>query len=329
MHVSANDDRKRCGEPGTAFAAAAGTPLILRNPELAAQLNGDAARRRHVVVAGDCAASAAPPAFTRPSVRTMRRGAEIVRIGGRRLRLDEDSCLVVNAGGERSSCYVGESGVSPLLVIFEPRSLAQSLAAADVAFGISGPARDDFEFLETLQPRTGAVAQQLAGIERCLHDGDALALEQRIVLLLSATIAADRQMREREGTMAAVKPATRREVLRRVLMASDFIQSSYAEPVTLQHIAAAAHLSPFHLVRLFRRVHGLTPHAYLTRKRLEVALRLVSQTALGLDDIAERAGLGTRSSLFRHLRRQQGSGASALRARDPSFMEQRACTTHV
>ena len=331
MHVSANHCDGWVALQGESIAPAPANPLVVRTPDFAVQLGGKAVLGRHAIVACDCPAGTAAPGFDRLSLRTVRRGAEVFRLGARRVVLDEDSYLVTNRGGGRASTYVGETGVRALLVIFRPGTLAQALSASDAETGEAELSREGFEFLETLQAHGGAVTRQLSAIERCLHNDadEGSALEEHVALVLAAAIAAEREMQGRESSMAAIKPATRRELLRRVLIASDFIQSAYHEPITLQDIAAAAHLSPFHLVRLFQRAHGLTPHAYLTRKRLSVALRLVSQTQLGLNDIAERAGLGTRSSLFRHLRRQQGSGASVLRARGRSPTESGACTTRV
>ena len=55
-------------------------------------------------------------------------------------------------------------------------------------------------------------------------------------------------------------------------------------------------------VRLFSLVHGETPHAFLRRKRTTVARR---HLAVGgaCSEAASRAGFGSRSSLFRNLRR--------------------------
>ena len=312
--------------PEASRSSALARPLIVTTPDFGVLRDGRSVVHRHAIVACDCEASTAPPGFDRLSVRTMRRGSEVFRLGTRRVVLDEDACLVVNSGCDRTSAYVGDEGASPLVVAFRPGSLAQSMVAPDAEPGAADSAREDFAFLETLQPHGGALTHHLEQIERHLREGegDALWWEERIALLLGAAIDAERALRRRESAMTGLKPATRRELLRRVLMASDYIQSTYDRPITLHDIAAAAHLSRFHLVRLFQMAHGLTPHAYLTRKRLRVALRLVSQTQLGLNDIAARAGLGTRSSLFRHLRRQQGSGALALRTRPK---ENTPCTT--
>jgi len=62
-----------------------------------------------------------------------------------------------------------------------------------------------------------------------------------------------------------------------------------------------SNLSPFHFARLFALVMDETPHAFLTRKRVAVARRLID-SGLERGDAAERAGFGCRSTLFRHLR---------------------------
>ena len=264
------------------------------------------------IVAGEYPASSRVPGADGPSLRTMRRGVELVGCGTRRLRLDADTYLVTNGATTEASAHDGDASVSPLLI----------------AFRRDTPAVPPFAFVETLLPRSGAVGHHLQQIEHALQAGpvDPMWWDERIVLLHGAVIDAEQLLQARAGTIESLKPATRRELLRRVLLASDFIQSNYERPITLDQIAAAARLSRFHLVRQFRRVHGLTPHDYLTAKRVAAALRLLSQTQLGLDDVAAHCGLGTRSSLFRQLRSRQGRSASALRGGEPRNMEP-ACST--
>lgn len=54
------------------------------------------------------------------------------------------------------------------------------------------------------------------------------------------------------------------------------IAEAYAEPLTLERLAAEAELSRFHLSRLFQRRYGLPPHAYQSRLRLAEARRLIA-----------------------------------------------------
>jgi AraC-like DNA-binding protein len=282
------------------------------------------------VVAGACLTTQRPPDFELPSLRTMQRGSEVLQLGGRRILIDRDAYILLERGADRSSHYAGDdAGVQPLTVRFAADAILDALAGP-LASPPGGPAcPQSIALLESLQPRDGAVALHLRALERGSMEqvDDELWWDERLVLLLQAALDAECALRQRERAMLGRKPTTRSELLRRVLYASDYIQSTYEQPISLHDIAAAAHLSRFHLVRLFRRAHGVTPHAYLTRKRVSVALRLMAQTTLGLDEIAARSGLGSRSSLFRHLRRQQGSGAAALRARPRSSQEQESCST--
>jgi AraC family transcriptional regulator len=108
------------------------------------------------------------------------------------------------------------------------------------------------------------------------------------------------------------KPATRRELLRRVNLGVDFIQTRYREPVRLKDIAAAAHLSPFHFLRVFKSVYRISPSEYLNRKRTQVALRLLQESDWTMDAVAENSGFGSRTSLYRHLNRCSGSLGTPL-----------------
>jgi AraC-like DNA-binding protein len=55
------------------------------------------------------------------------------------------------------------------------------------------------------------------------------------------------------------------------------IDARFAERITLPALAAEAGLSPFHLIRVFRRATGVPPHAYLESVRIQHAQRLLMQ----------------------------------------------------
>jgi AraC-like DNA-binding protein len=65
-------------------------------------------------------------------------------------------------------------------------------------------------------------------------------------------------------------------VYKRLCRARDFIADAHAGHVALAEMAATARLSPYHFLRLFRRAMGETPHAYLTRVRLDHAKRVLA-----------------------------------------------------
>jgi AraC family transcriptional regulator len=85
-------------------------------------------------------------------------------------------------------------------------------------------------------------------------------------------------------------------------MATDYLLSCYAAPLTLAELADVACLGRFHFLRMFRTVHGVTPFYFLTCKRVAVAARLLAQTSLPVSDIATTVGYGDRDQLLRAFR---------------------------
>ncbi len=55
----------------------------------------------------------------------------------------------------------------------------------------------------------------------------------------------------------------------------DYLDAHCLEPVPLVHLARMAGLSPFRLIRRFRTLFGLTPHAYQLDRRVNHARRLL------------------------------------------------------
>jgi AraC-like DNA-binding protein len=233
------------------------------------------------------------------------------------VRLDEDSYLVLAGGSGKASLYRGEACVRPLAVFFEPELLAEARGAA--CAGASADSRGRaFALAEHLGPRSDAAGRRLRRIEQGLREGlDEAWFEEQIVLLLADVLDAAQALQDGAARLACAKPATRAELLRRLLLAADFMQSHYELPIALGDIAQAARLSRFHLVRLFGRLHGKTPREYLLAKRLAVAERLLRETRHDLSEVAVRSGFGTRSSLYRHLQRRLGVGGQALRSEAP------------
>lgn len=93
---------------------------------------------------------------------------------------------------------------------------------------------------------------------------------------------------------------------RAVCAAVDFIDSHYAQEISLADMAQAAHVSPFHLSRLFKKAMGMTPHQYLTRTRVESARTLLASGSRSLAEVAGAVGFADQSHLTRHFRRVLG-----------------------
>ena len=102
---------------------------------------------------------------------------------------------------------------------------------------------------------------------------------------------------------------------RAVTQAVDFIHDNYAKDLSLSDIAAAAHLSPFHLSRIFKKATGATPHQYLLQVRVNCARSLLTAGAgyRSLAEVAATVGFADQSHLTRHFKRMLGVTPRQLR----------------
>src|SRR5882672_4916462 len=93
---------------------------------------------------------------------------------------------------------------------------------------------------------------------------------------------------------------------RRAIEAALWIEAKSAEPVDLEGAARQAGLSPFHFLRMFARVLGVTPHQYLVRSRLKRAAKLLAQEEIPVTDVALDVGFADLSNFVRTFRRAAG-----------------------
>jgi AraC-like DNA-binding protein len=100
-----------------------------------------------------------------------------------------------------------------------------------------------------------------------------------------------------------IEPAPRdRTALRKTI---DLMQARLAERLLLEELAAAAGLTIFQLIGLFKRTIGTTPHAYLTHIRLNAACRHL-RLGYPIAAAAMAAGFCDQSALTRHFKRCYG-----------------------
>jgi AraC-like DNA-binding protein len=104
---------------------------------------------------------------------------------------------------------------------------------------------------------------------------------------------------------------------RHLLRAKDLADARYREPLDVAALARAAHLSPAHFSREFRRAFGETPHQYLLTRRLERAAALLRNTDRTVADICLTVGLTSIGSFTTSFTRTYGVSPTGYRAAHP------------
>jgi AraC-like DNA-binding protein len=278
--------------------------------------------KEHAIVAARIHAGHIGPQCQPMSIKAVWGGVCETALDGRRLAIDDDAWLVINQDRSYASRWRSGRPDAPMdaLCVFFRRGMPAEVFGA-MSLGLEGAADAGGEsprtpeFAERLRPHDGRVSPLLRDLHAAVRAGqdDPVWADEACHELIAAVIAAEHHLQRRAESIRSVRAATRAELLRRVNWAADFILSNYAEPITLDDIAEAASLSKFHLVRLFKQVHQLTPHAFLQRKRAQVARRMLDGSDTDLNDIAAAVGFGTRWTMYRHLRRCFGASGRTLR----------------
>ncbi|MFK0521788.1 helix-turn-helix domain-containing protein [Paenibacillus illinoisensis] len=83
-----------------------------------------------------------------------------------------------------------------------------------------------------------------------------------------------------------------------------FIHRHYADPITLQEIADAAHLSVSECTRSFKRTIHMTPYAYLIKYRIKKSCELLSSTDYTITEIAHRVGFNHVNHFIQSFKKQ-------------------------
>lgn len=99
---------------------------------------------------------------------------------------------------------------------------------------------------------------------------------------------------------------------KRVLQVIDFIRNSFDEQISLQQMAKHVHVSPFHLLRIFKAATGLSPYEYLLIVRMEQAKRLLSKGGT-VHDAALSTGFYDTSHFNRIFKKVNGASPKNFR----------------
>lgn len=257
----------------------------------------------------------------RLSIKAAWGGSEDYFIDGRRVAVDDDTFLILNDGRTYASRLRSHVPVTSFSIFFRPgmaedvtrcltRTQEALLDEADDAVG------GTLEFSEQVRGHDRLISPVLRFIHRHAHSGlsDEAWYEDQLYFLMQRMLIVHRNDRCAARLIPARRASTRRELFRRLGLCVDFIHAQYARPVGLSDIAAAAHLSPYHCLRVFKAAYGSTPSQYLNTRRVRVAERLLRDTEMPVDEVAALVGFENRSTFFRHMRRVRGVAPSALRA---------------
>jgi len=96
---------------------------------------------------------------------------------------------------------------------------------------------------------------------------------------------------------------------------AQWIESQAEHPLPLLHLARLACMSPYHLLREFKRVMGITPHQFVLSLRMRLAARRLRHSSDPVLEVALDSGFSDLSEFNRRFRRVLGVTPRTYRAR--------------
>ncbi|RPI19741.1 MAG: AraC family transcriptional regulator [Ignavibacteriae bacterium] len=137
--------------------------------------------------------------------------------------------------------------------------------------------------------------------------------EEQYYELLTKMLLVHRNIYKEVEKLPPVKLSTKTELYKKIWKAKEFIDSSFKETITLEKIAEAACISRYHFLRLFKEVFSETPYQYISRKRIEYAMNLLSNTNMPVTQICNEVGFDSLSSFSWLYKQKMGFSPETFR----------------
>ena len=150
--------------------------------------------------------------------------------------------------------------------------------------------------ISLLEAAVGQLHDQLHPAQGSLLEATSL-LRQQIVPPVA------RDTRDRGGRLLAWQARKVRE----------YIDGHLTGPVAVADLCALVQRSEAHFSRSFRGTFGYSPHAFVIRRRVDLAAKHMLQTDMSLSDIALACGFVDQAHLCKHFRAVTGTTPAAWR----------------
>jgi len=244
------------------------------------------------------------------SVKCAFRGAEVFEVDRVRYGVNSRSYLILNTGQLYSSAIDSATDIETFTIFFNPRFADRVLASLALPEDrlLDEPNRTmggQVTFFEGLHPHDAIVSPVLQRMRLLPRQGEVSAgwYEEHFHLLLERMLQAHRGLCQEVERLECKRKTTRVEIYRRLREARDYMDANYTRSIDLREISGEACMTQHHFLRLFKQAFNVTPHQYLTSKRLARAQRLLQTTEMPVTQICTSIGfesIGSFSNLFRH-----------------------------
>ncbi|MBD0371605.1 MAG: helix-turn-helix domain-containing protein [Pyrinomonadaceae bacterium] len=233
------------------------------------------------------------------------KGRLLASVSDEEFEIEDEGALLINPGSAVRAASRVETEflmltLAPAFVLDLAVRLRLTLSGANVSFRSGRIERDE---------RLGRLAQDLMNELKEEEAGQEVVITAQVEQMLVHMLrhyANVRRSDELELSRVGL-------VDRRIRRAVEMMHAHMDKELPLEELAGAAYLSPFHFARLFKKLTGASPHAYLATLRVQRAQQLLAETDLSISELSARVGYSSPSHFSKAFRQATGLTPRAFR----------------
>jgi AraC family transcriptional regulator len=203
--------------------------------------------------------------------------------------------------GNRGSCYAcghDHSDGDHCVALQLEDTLYAEIAATAVG-------KMDFQFPSSQLVLTPKLFAAAAYFNKAIRKNDALLRDETVFRYVEAVLTAAANL--------TVLPKSPQHSARRLSDVLHIIEGKASETLTLQDMAEIVGLSRYHFLRVFKNTVGMTPHQFVMRSRLKIAIELLMTTKMPVVDVALTSGFGDLSTFNKTFKAHTGMTPRMMR----------------
>jgi AraC family transcriptional regulator len=208
--------------------------------------------------------------------------------------------IILPAGVPHSCRFKGDAEF--MLMSLDPDLLSRATRAATE--------REELELRLNWGFRDPLIRETFASLGSVCEEGRVTDRVYGESLVNSLAMHLARNCRQLNGHFGTSSRGLSRRQLEQVM---DFIHNTPYAAISLQAMADAAGLSPFHFSRMFKIATGTSPHQYVLRRRVDVGAEMLLSREDSIASIALELGFADQSHFTMHFKRVHGIGPAAYR----------------
>lgn len=240
----------------------------------------------------------APHAHDTFSIGAIESGSQIATMKGRREETGPGDLYLIDPGVVHDG-HPGGEGYRYRMIYPDTKLFV------DILEDVSGKAFNATPSFPRELPHDPQMASDFHAAHRALESGaGALESEEGMFRVLAALFS-------RYGSAIVVPVDTRERTA--VGRAHDYLIDNFDTDIGLEELAEVTGLSRAHLIRAFRKEYHITPHAFLTDKRVREARKLL-RAGWAPADVAVRCGFADQAHFTRHFKARTGTTPAQYRA---------------